>query len=485
MKGRFTMAKFDESLEFSKKNSWQTMNDETRAEVFDFCEGYKTFLNESKTERESVDSAVKLLSENGFTEFGKLLDGSVKAEPGTKFYYVHRNRSLFIAVLGQKAPDAGFKLVGAHIDCPRLDIKPSPFIEDSNLVYLKTHYYGGVKKYQWLTIPLALHGVVIKKDGTALKVAIGEKCGDPKFMISDLLPHLGGAQLNKPAHAVVDAEQLNVIIGSVPGKECAKDEKAEDDEKAFTVKQNILTYLFNEYGISEKDFARAELMAVPAAKATDIGFDRGLIGAYGHDDRVCAYTELRAIMELDKIPERTAVCYFADKEEIGSVGNTGARSDALGYFVSEVCSLYTANDTMLMAKRCLNASKMLSADVTAAYDPTFADVYDKTNAAFLGHGIAIEKYTGARGKSGTSDAPCEFVFEVTDSLDEEGIAWQINEMGKIDAGGGGTIAQFMADKGIEVLDCGVALFNMHAPMELASKADIYWAYRAYKNFLNK
>ncbi len=476
------MSKFDETLEFKSKNSWQTMSEETKAEVFDFCEGYKTFMDNSKTEREAVDSAIKILSEGGFVSFDELLNGSVKAVPGTKFYYNYKNRSLFIAVLGKQAPENGFNLVGAHVDCPRLDLKPSPLSEDSNLAYLKTHYYGGIKKYHWLTIPLALHGVVIKKDGSTLKVNIGEKESDPKFMISDLLPHLAYNQMTKTASSFIDAEQLSVIIGSIPGSEPAD---KDSDEKAFSVKQNILTYLNKEYGIDEKDFLRAELVIVPASKACDIGFDRGLIAAYGHDDRVCAYTELRAIMALTDIPEKTAVCYFADKEEIGSVGNTGARSNALEFFVSQVCSLYTSNDTMWLAKRCLNASKMLSADVTAAFDPSFPEVYDKSNAAFLGHGIAVEKYTGSRGKSGTSDASAEFVYEVTDCFDNDGVAWQLNEMGKIEAGGGGTIAQFMADKGIEVIDCGVPLFNMHAPMEIASKADIYWAYRAYKSFLNK
>ncbi|MBO5417612.1 MAG: aminopeptidase [Clostridia bacterium] len=474
------MAKFDESLEFTNKNSWKTMSDETKAEVFAFCEGYKTFLDNSKTERESVDTAIELLTAAGFVDFEEILKDKAKAVPGTKLYYNYKNRSLFIAVLGNTAPENGFNLVGAHIDCPRLDLKPAPLFEDTNIAYLKTHYYGGIKKYHWLTIPLALHGVVIKKDGTTLKVCIGEKDSDPKFMISDLLPHLASNQMTKTAASFVDAEQMSVIIGTIPGKE---PEDKDIDEKAFTVKQNILTYLAEEYGIDEKDFLRAELVIVPAAKACDIGLDRGLIASYGHDDRICAYTELRAIMDLEKTPEKTAVCYFADKEEIGSVGNTGARSNALEYFVSLLCSLYTDNDVMWLTKRCLNASRMLSADVTAAFDPSYPEVYDKSNAAFLGHGIAIEKYTGARGKSGTSDASAEFVYEVTECFDSENIAWQLNEMGKIEAGGGGTIAQFMADKGIEVIDCGVPLFNMHAPLELASKADIYWAYRAYKSFM--
>lgn len=485
------MAKFNEALEFTKKSAWQTMSEETRAEAFSFCEGYKKFLDRSKTERESVETAVELLNANGFVPLKDLLQAGKQPAPGTKLYYIHRNRALFIAVIGKRSPEDGFRLTGAHIDCPRLDMKPSPFIEDSDLMYMKTHYYGGVKKYQWLTIPLALHGVIIKKDGSTLRVSVGEKEDEPRFMISDLLPHLAYKQMEKPANTVIDAEQLNVIIGSIPGRDpegngqAAGNAAEKEKEKAFTVRQNILTYLSETYGIDEKDFARAELMAVPAAKAQDIGFDRGLIAAYGHDDRVCAYTELQAIMNLDRIPERTAVCYFADKEEIGSVGNTGARSNALEIFAAELCSLYGAQDTMLLTTRCLHASKMLSADVTAAFDPSFADVYDKTNAAFLGRGIAIEKYTGSRGKSGTSDAPAEFVFEVTDSFDKEGVSWQINEMGKTDVGGGGTIAQFMADKGVEVLDCGVPLFSMHAPLELASKADIYWAYRAYRNFLNQ
>ncbi len=477
------MAEFNKELEYTRKNSWQYMDETVKKDVFALCEDYKAFLDNSKTEREAVDSAVTLLRGKGFRTLEEVRDAKIPAAelPGTKLYYVHHNRCIFIAVLGKLAPENGFSLVGAHVDCPRLDLKPWPLAEKHEILYFKTHYYGGIKAYQWPTIPLALHGVVIKENGEKVTVRIGENDDEPKFMISDLLPHMGRDQMSKPAGSFIDPENLCVIIGSVPG---VKNEEDPED-KPFTVKQSILTLLCEKYGISEKDFHSAELVITPASKALDIGFDRGMIAAYGHDDRVCAYTELRALADLDKVPEHTAVAYFADKEEIGSVGNTGARSNSLEIFATEVAALYGGNDITLTTRRCLAASKMLSADVTAAYDPSYPEVYDESNAAFMGGGLALEKYTGSGGKFGTSDCPAEFVREVTDVFDRNGVAWQLNEMGKITAGGGGTIAQYMADKGIEVIDCGVPLFSMHAPLELASKADIYWAYKGYLAFLDR
>ena len=477
------MADFDEKLEFKRRNSWQYMDESQKAEVTALCEDYKKFLDESKTEREAVDTAVGLLRSNGFRSIDEIRALALPAEklPGTKLYYVYRNRCIFIAVLGKESPEAGFNMVGAHVDCPRLDLKPNPLSEKNNVLYFRTHYYGGIVMYQWVTIPLALHGVIIKKNGEKITVKIGENDDEPKFMISDLLPHMAGGHLSKPAGSFIDPENLNVIIGSVPGKIDEEDK----DAKTLSVKQQLLAFFNEKYGIEEKDFQRAELVITPAAKATDIGFDRGMIAAYGQDDRVCAYTELRALLDMKNVPTHTAVAYFADKEEIGSVGNTGARSNSLELFALEIASLYEPREVMLTVKKCLAASKMLSADVTAAFDPSYPDVYDESNAAFMGGGIAIEKYTGHGGKSGTSDCPAEFVREVTDVFDENGVAWQLNEMGKIHAGGGGTIAQFMADKGVEVLDCGVPLWSMHAPLELSSKSDIYWAYRGYLAFIDR
>ena len=411
------MAKFDESLEFKKKNSWQYMSDEKKKEVFDFCEDYKKFLDNSKTEREAVDSAVEMLRADGFLSLDEIKAKNIPAAelPGTKLYYVHHNRCIFIARLGKTCPDAGFNLIGAHVDCPRLDLKPWPLMERNNFLYFKTHYYGGIKMYQWPTIPLALHGVIVRSDGTKVNFRIGEDEGDPKFMISDLLPHLGHAQMSKPANGFIDPEaHLNVIVGSMPGVI----NEADPDDKPFTVKQAILTYLSEKYKISERDFINAELVITPADKAVDIGFDRAIIAAYGHDDRVCAFTELRALIDMKNVPEKTAVAYFADKEEIGSVGVTGARSNSLELFAMEVASLYGYGETLLAAKRCLASSKMLSADVTTAFDPSYSEVYDESNAAFMGGGIAIEKYTGGGGKGGTSDAPAEFVAEVTGIFDK-------------------------------------------------------------------
>lgn len=476
------MADFDKNLELKKKNSWQYMSDDTKADVFALCEDYKKFLDTCKTEREAVREAVKMLRACGFISLEEAQKACFGKDElaGRKLYYVHHDKAIFISILGKNGPELGLNIIGAHVDNPRLDLRPNPMMENSNLLYFKTHYYGGIKCYQWPTIPLALHGVIVKNDGTKVDVCVGEDDSDPKFMISDLLIHLSHELMEKPASKVTDPEQLNVLIGSIPGK---IDESSEDD-KALTVKQNVLTFLFEKYGICEKNFGSAELSIVPAAKASDIGFDRGLIAGYGHDDRVCAYTELRAFLDFNGTPEKTAVAYFSDKEEIGSMGITGARSNALELFAMELCALYGTSDAYLSTKRALSRSKMISADVTAAYDPAFSDVYEEHNCARMAHGIAIEKYTGSGGKYNASDASAEYVHEVTSRFTRGGAFWQLTEMGKIGRGGGGTIAQYMADKGVEVIDCGVPLFSMHAPMEIASKADIYWAYKAYLAFIN-
>ena len=387
------MSKYNENLEIKKKNSWYSMDETLNADAFDVCEKYKDFLNKGKTEREFVKNTISILSANGFIDFNEVISGKVKAIPGLKVYYGNRGRSIFVGILGKKGPEYGLKIVGSHIDSPRLDIKPTPLYEDSEIAYLKTHYYGGIKKYQWVATPLALHGIIMKKDGETLFVSVGEEENEPRFIISDILPHLGREQLAKPGNSIINAEQLNLIIGSIPEKDLSDFNEADksDKEKELSVKQSILTLLFDKYGINEKDFMRAELQVVPAVKAFDVGFDRGFIGSYGHDDRICAFTSLEAIISIKDVPEHTALCYFADKEEVGSMGNTGARSNALEYFISELCAAYYDSNISFMKDRCLSRSRLLSADVTAAYDPTFAEVFDKTNAAFAGHGISVSK----------------------------------------------------------------------------------------------
>lgn len=466
----------DKKFAYELKNGWQAMAETDRSAAMTFCKDYIQFLNDAKTERESVQVMVQMLREKGFTDFDTVLAQGRGLKPGDKIYWVNREKALLAAVIGSSDPTQGMNMVGAHIDAPRLDFKPNPLCEDSGFVMAKTHYYGGIKKYQWVAIPLAIHGVVIRKDGSKLELSIGEKEGDPVFYISDLLPHLAGDQLGKTASKVISGEQLQVVLGSVPEKSVEEDEKT-------SLKETFLALLNQEYGLTEGDLLRAEIEVVPAFRAGDVGLDRGLVGGYGQDDRVCSYTGLRALMDLETVPEKTAVCYLSDKEEIGSVGNTGARANWLENFVLELCHAWNPAYEMVALRRALSSTKFLSADVTAAYDPCYPEVYEKGNSAFAGAGVAIAKYTGSRGKSGASDASAELVAGVMDILDRENIPWQVAELGKVDAGGGGTIAQFMTDIGMDVLDCGVPVISMHSPYEVTSKADVYWTYRGYRAFL--
>jgi len=426
-----------------------------------FCNGYKDFLNNAKTEREATAFAVAEAEKRGFKPFDK--EQIYKA--GDKFYFVNRGKSILLAVVGNKEAENGANIVVAHVDSPRLDIKQRPLYEDSGLAYFKTHYYGGLKKYQWTALPLALHGIVIKKDGTAVTVSIGENEDEPVFYISDLMPHIAQRQLEKPLASAINGEGLNIIVGSV----------ALDDE-TDGVKLAVLSSLYDKYGITEGDFITAELVAVPAGKARDVGFDRGLISAYGHDDRVCAYPSLQALFDCD-VPDKTCMCIFADKEEVGSHGVTGISSAAYTNFLQAFCRSFDVD----FGEFCAN-STCLSADVGGAYDPCYGDAYDPKNSAYVNRGVVVTKYTGSRGKSGTSDASAEVVAKIVSLLDKEGVAWQTGEYGKVDEGGAGTVAKDIARLDIDVIDVGVPMFSMHSPYELASKADIYAMYKAAKAF---
>ncbi len=429
-----------------------------------YAEGYKTFLDNSKTEREAVKTAIKMAEKKGFREF----DRAKQYKAGDKVYINNRGKALALAVIGSENAEEGFNISAAHIDSPRLDLKPNPLYEEIELALFKTHYYGGIKKYQWTAIPLSLHGVFALKDGSVKEVNIGEADSDPKFVINDLLPHLAQEQSKRTLNEGIKGEELNVLIGSHPFK---------DDKGSELVKLNILKLLNEKYGIVEDDFLSAELEIVPAFKATDIGFDRSMIGAYGQDDRVCAYPALTAILEVES-PEKTAIAILADKEEIGSMGNTGLESDFLRYVMGDLARIQGEDPTV-----AIRNSKCLSADVNAALDPTFQDVMERRNASRLNYGVVVTKYTGARGKSGTSDASAEYMAEIRKLLDGNNIIWQSGELGKVDLGGGGTVAQFIANMGIDVVDLGVPVLSMHAPFETTAKLDIYMCYRAMYEFM--
>ena len=429
----------------------------------DFCEGYKTFLDNAKTEREATAYSEKLLTAAGYQKF---VPGTSYA-PGTKVYTINREKCVLAATIGTKNLEEGFHLNIAHIDSPRLDLRPVPVFEKTGIGYLRTHYYGGVRKYQWPTIPLALHGVIYRADGTRVNVCIGEKDDDPVFCITDLLPHLGAKQSAKTLAEGITAEDLNVIIASLP---------IEDKDAEQRVKLNVLGMLNEAYGITERDFTRAEIEVVPAAKARDVGFDRSMIGAYGHDDRVDAYPALLAEIET-KDPVHTTICVLTDKEEIGSDGVTGMQSMYVFHFMQLLCRAAGQDDILAFRN-----SVCLSADVTAAYDPSWASAFEKQNGTYAGRGIAIFKYTGSRGKSSASDANAELVGDITRMLDANNVAWQIGEMGRLDLGGGGTIAKYVANRGIKVLDLGVPVLSMHSPFEVIHKTDLYMAYRAFSVF---
>ncbi len=452
----------------TKKDGWKDLNDNEKTKLFDLSDRYIKFLNKAKIEREFIKEAKKLADENGYRDimtFDKL-------NSGDKIYFINRDKSMYLAIIGENSIEEGLHIIGSHVDSPRLDLKPNPLYEDTGLAYLKTHYYGGIKKYQWTTIPLSMHGVIVKPNGEKIEINIGEDENDPIFTITDLLPHLAQDQMQKKLSNGVEGENLNLLIGSIP---------YDTEEKvAEKVKLNILNILNQKYGITEADFTSSEIELVPAFKARTLGFDESMVAAYGQDDKVCAYTSLHAMMELQNV-KNTAVCILADKEEIGSMGNTGMESHMFDFFISEILNKLQVNRPNLLDK-VFCFSKMLSSDVDAGYDPIYASVSDKYNAGFLGKGISLNKYTGARGKSGASDANAEYVAWIRNILEKNSIKYQVAELGKVDIGGGGTIAYIIANKGADVIDCGVPVLSMHAPYEVTSKYDIYSAYKTYKAF---
>ena len=461
-----TIKELKDSLFYEPRHAMETVSEETVTAADEFCEEYKAYLDKAKIERESVEYFISEAEKRGFCEF----DRKRKYSAGDKVYYNNRGKSLILCVMGKKSISEGVKISAAHIDSPRLDLKPNPLYEDSNLALLKTRYYGGIKKYQWTAVPLALHGVVIKADGEKVRVCIGEDESDPQFVVTDLLPHLAGEQMKQTMSEGIKGENLNILVGSRP---FSKDEGSEK------VKLNIMKILNDKYGIEESDFLSAELEAVPAFKARDIGFDRGLIGAYGHDDKVCAYPAAQAIFDAEN-PQYTCVTVLTDKEETGSDGNTGLNSSYLKYFIADLAAMEGEKPW-----RVLSASECLSADVNAAFDPTYPEVSEKMNASFVNNGVVITKYTGSRGKGGTSDASAEYMGKIRRMLNENGIVWQIGELGKVEAGGGGTVAMYVAALDVDVVDLGVPVLSMHAPFEIISKLDIYMAYKAFKVFFEQ
>ena len=452
---------------FNKKLvGWNNIDLHEKENVFSFCNGYIDFLNKAKTEREAVSVAKEIAESNGFRDISTF----TSLNPGDKVYFINRDKSMYLAIIGSEKLENGIHIVGAHIDSPRLDLKPNPLYEDTGFAYFKTHYYGGIKKYQWTTIPLSIHGVIVKANGEKITVNIGEDDNDPIFTITDLLPHLAQDQMEKKLKNGIDGEDLNLLLGSIPY----------DDKESESIKLNILNILNQKYNITEADFLSSELEIVPAFKARSLGFDASMVAGYGQDDRVCAYTSLSAMMSLENV-KNTAVCILSDKEEIGSMGNTGMESHMFDYFISELLNKTGENRVNLLDK-VFCFSKMLSSDVDAGFDPIYSGVSDRTNAAFLGRGIGLNKYTGARGKSGASDANAEYVAWVRNLLESNNIKYQISELGKVDVGGGGTIAYILANKGVDVIDCGVPVLSMHAPYEVTSKYDVYSAYKTYKAF---
>ena len=451
------MAEIRDELFYKQKNGYDTMSTQQRIDMEDYCRGYMAFLNEARTEREAVKIAIEMAEDKGFVEY---VDG-MKLSPGDKVYCNNRSKALMLAVIGRKSLEEGCVIAGAHVDSPRIDLKQNPLYESDELAYFKTHYYGGIKKYQWVTIPLELHGVVALKNGETIDVSIGRDPSDPQFVITDLLPHLGKEQMRTTMEEGITGEGLNILIGSIPYA----------DEGSDRVKLAVMSILNDRYGIVEEDFLSAELTAVPAFEVREIGLDRSLIGGYGHDDRVCAYAELKAILDLDEAPEKTAVCILADKEETGSDGVSGMQSSAFECFMEELCA-----GQNVPLRRCFKNSFCLSADVTAAFDPNFPEVSEKRNDAKLNYGMGICKFTGARGKSGTSDASAEIVGYLRRIFADAGVIWQMSELGKVDQGGGGTIAKYMANRNIDTIDAGVPVMSMHAPFEVVAKFDCFMTY---------
>ena len=455
-----------------KKNVWKSYKDTQLEELNELNRGYMDFLSKGKTERECVNYTVELIKKYGYRDLEEIIKNGEKLKPNDKVYAVNMKKSIILFNIGTNDIENGINILGAHIDSPRLDIKQNPLYEESEIAYLDTHYYGGIKKYQWVTVPLALHGVVVKKDGTVIDVVIGEDENDPVMFISDLLVHLSQEQLEKKAAKVIEGEDLNVIIGSIPV----------DDKDKDAVKENILKILKDKYDIEEEDFISAEIEVVPAGRAREAGLDRSMIMSYGQDDRVCAYTSLVAMLEVDKVAT-TSCCILVDKEEIGSVGATGMKSRFFENSVAEVIDRLTDYSDIKL-RRTLANSRMLSSDVSAAFDPTYSSAFEKKNAAFMGYGMVFNKFTGSRGKSGSNDANAEYIAVLRNALDNDNVAYQTAELGKVDLGGGGTIAYILSLYGMEVIDSGVAVLNMHAPWEVVSKADVYETKKGYVAFLN-
>lgn len=458
-----TGKELQEKLLHNPENLGVTMSEEDIQAAFAFSESYKTFLDHAKTEREAVDYMEKMLKDQGFVPF----DPGKKYQAGDRVYQNNRGKALIMATIGTDSAEQGVHIAASHIDSPRLDLKPRPLYEQTQLALLKTHYYGGIRKYQWATIPLAMHGVILRRDGTKVSVCVGEDAGDPVFCVTDLLPHLAQEQSKRTLGEGLKGEELNILIGSLSFK---------GDELVERVKLNIMNILHEKYGIVEGDLISADIEMVPAYGTKDLGFDRSMVGGYGQDDRVCAYTSLMAALEC-KQPKKTLVTIFADREEIGSEGNTGLKSAFLRYFIADLAAPYG-----IEARTVLSRSKCLSADVSAAFDPTFPDVNERNNAAYLNYGVSLNKYTGSRGKGGTSEASAEFVGEITRMLTENEVVWQMSELGKVDQGGGGTVAMYIANLGVDVVDIGVPVLSMHAPFEVTSKLDIYMTYQAFAAF---
>ena len=450
-----------ENLIYKKQSSYEKAPEKTE-KAFEFAKGYMAYLDSSKTEREAVNSAIALAKAKGYKPY-KIGD---KISVGDKFYLNNRGKSVYFVKVGSEAIENGIRITAAHVDAPRIDLKQVPLYEADGMAFFKTHYYGGIRKYQWTAIPLALHGVVVKGDGTSVDICIGEDESDPIFYINDLLPHLAQGQSKEPLASAIKGETLNVLCGSLPLA----------DEEGDPIKKNVVKLLNEKYGITESDFISAELSVVPAAKARDVGLDRALIGSYGHDDRVCSYPALRALLDCED-STKTVMCVLADKEETGSIGVTGMKSQIFTDLMEEIAINLGANPRIVRGN-----SSCLSADVTAAYDPNFAEVYEKRNSAIIGAGVAMSKYTGARGKSGTSDANAEFVGKIRNMLDAAGVVWQSAELGKVDEGGGGTVAAYIANRNIDTLDVGVPVISMHAHVEVVSKVDVYAAYEAFVAF---
>ena len=452
--------------------AWKSYTDAERAHLEQVSTRYRAFLDNGKTERECVTEVVKLAEAKGYTNLEDKIARGEALKAGDKVYSDWMGKSIMLFIIGKAPMEKGINILGAHIDSPRMDVKQNPLYEDGGLAYLDTHYYGGIKNYQWVTIPLALHGVVVKKDGTVVTISVGEDENDPVFCVSDLLIHLSHERMGKPASDVIEGEQLDVIIGGAPL----------NDEDKEPVKRNAMKLIAEKYGIEEEDFLSAEIEVVPAGKARDLGFDRSMILAYGHDDRVCAYAQVEAMFDIDVVPEKTVCCILTDKEEIGSVGATGMRARFFENAIAEMMALH-GEEGDLRLRRALTNSRMLSCDVSAGYDPNFASAFDKKNSAYLGRGVCFNKYTGSRGKSGSNDANAEYLADVRRVMDEGGVFFQTAELGKVNQGGGGTIAYICALYGMNVVDSGVAVLSMHAPWEIISKADLYEAYKGYKAFV--